>query len=208
MKLWVLGVILALLEWSSGFPYFLQFQSEFGNKELMIWATVNSWSCFCWLYRASPSLAAKNITQYARKFGKLSSDHRTGKGQFSFQSLRKAMPKNAQTTTQLQSSHTLAESCSKFSKPGFNSMWTVNFQMVKVDLAKAEEPESNCQLLDHCKTKRVWEKHLHLLYQLHQSLWLCGSQKPVENSERDGNTRPPELPPEKSVCKARSNSEN
>ena len=27
----------------------------------MIWATVNSWSCFCWLYRASASLAAKNI---------------------------------------------------------------------------------------------------------------------------------------------------
>ena len=27
----------------------------------MIWATVGSWSCFCWLYRASPSLAAKNI---------------------------------------------------------------------------------------------------------------------------------------------------
>ena len=27
----------------------------------MIWATVSSWSCFCWLYRASPSSAAKNI---------------------------------------------------------------------------------------------------------------------------------------------------
>ena len=27
----------------------------------MIWATVSSWSCFCWLYRASPSLTAKNI---------------------------------------------------------------------------------------------------------------------------------------------------
>ena len=26
----------------------------------MIWATVSSWSCFCWLYRASSSLAAKN----------------------------------------------------------------------------------------------------------------------------------------------------
>ena len=36
---------------------------------------------------------------------KLSSDHRTRKGQFSFQSQRKAMPKNAQTTTQLYSSH-------------------------------------------------------------------------------------------------------
>ena len=43
------------------------------------------------------------------KFGKLSSGHRTGKGQFSFQSQRKAMPKNAQTTTQLHSSHTLVK---------------------------------------------------------------------------------------------------
>ena len=34
---------------------------SFGNKEFMIWATVSSQSCFCWLYRASPSLAAKNV---------------------------------------------------------------------------------------------------------------------------------------------------
>ena len=40
----------------------------------------------------------KCCTQYASKFGKLSSGHRTGKGQFSFQSQRKAMPKNTQTT--------------------------------------------------------------------------------------------------------------
>ena len=38
-----------------------------------------------------------------------SSGHRTGKGQVSFQSQRKAMPKNAQTTTQLHSSHTLVK---------------------------------------------------------------------------------------------------
>ena len=48
-------------EWSSGFPYFLQFKSEFGKKEFMIWAPVSSRSYFCRLYRASPSLAAKNI---------------------------------------------------------------------------------------------------------------------------------------------------
>ena len=48
-------------EWSSGFPYCLQFKSEFCNKDFMIWATVSSQSCFCWLCRASPSLAAKNI---------------------------------------------------------------------------------------------------------------------------------------------------
>ena len=39
--------------------------------------------------------AVQCCTQYASKFGKLSSGHRTGKGQFSFQSQRKAMPKNA-----------------------------------------------------------------------------------------------------------------
>ena len=33
-----------------------------------------------------------------------------------------------------------------------------------------------------------------------------GSQQTVENSEREGSTRPPELPSEKSVCRSRSNS--
>ena len=51
----------------------------------------------------------KCCTQHASKFGKVSSGHRTGKGQFSFQSQRKAMPKNAQTTAQLHSSHTLVK---------------------------------------------------------------------------------------------------
>ena len=41
----------------SGWPYFLQFKTEFCNDELMIWATVSSRSCFNWLYRAFPSLA-------------------------------------------------------------------------------------------------------------------------------------------------------
>ena len=53
--------------------------------------------------------AVKCCTQYASKFGKLSSGHRTGKGQFSFQFQRKAMPKNAPTTAQLYSSHTLVK---------------------------------------------------------------------------------------------------
>ena len=47
----------------------------------------------------------KCCTQYISKFGKLSSAHRTGKGQFSFQFQRKAMPKNVHTIAQLHSSH-------------------------------------------------------------------------------------------------------
>jgi len=34
------------------------------------------------------------------------------------------------------------------------------------------------------------------------SLWLCGTQLTVENSSREWNTRPPNLPPEKSVCRS------
>ena len=95
------------------------------------WSYFKSWKMMLW----------KCCTQFASKFGKLSSGHRTGKGQFSFQSQRKAMPKNAQTTTQLHSTHTLVKSYWKFCKPGFSNRWTVNFQMFNLDLEKAEEPE-------------------------------------------------------------------
>ena len=53
--------------------------------------------------------AVKVVHSICSKFGKLTSGHRTGKGQFSFQSQRKAMPKNVQTTAQLHSFHTLVK---------------------------------------------------------------------------------------------------
>ena len=53
--------------------------------------------------------AVKVLHSICQQFGKLSSGHRTGKGQFSFQSQRKAMRKNAQTTAQLHSSHMLVK---------------------------------------------------------------------------------------------------
>jgi len=83
----------------------------------------------------------KCCAQYVSKFGKLSSGHRIGKGQFSYQSQRRAMPKNIQTTVQLRSFHMLTRLCSKSFKLGFSSTWTKNFQMYKPGLEKAEEPE-------------------------------------------------------------------
>ena len=65
--------------------------------------------------------AVKLLHSLCQQFRKHSSSHRTGKGLFSFQSQRKAIPKNVQTTTQLHSSNMLLNSCSKFPKPGFNS---------------------------------------------------------------------------------------
>ena len=57
-------------------------------------------------------------------------------------------------------------------------MWSMNFQMFKMDLEKAEEPEIKFPTsAGSSKSKRVPEKHLFLLYWLCQSLWPCGSQQ-------------------------------
>ena len=64
----------------------------------------------CFVDHNGYSISSKGfLPTVVGKFGKLSSGHRTGKGQFSFQSQRKAMPKNARTTTQLHSSHMLVK---------------------------------------------------------------------------------------------------
>ena len=157
-----------------------------------------SWKMMLW----------KCCTKYASKFGKLSSGHRTGKGPFSFQSQRKAMPKNAQTTTQLHSSH-VSKVMLKILQARLQQYVNRELPDVQAGFRKGRGKKSNYQHpLDHRKSKRVPEKHQFLLYWLCQSLWLCGSQQTVENSETDGNTRWPYLPSEKSVYRSRSNSYN
>ena len=53
--------------------------------------------------------AVKVLHSICQQIWKIQLGYRTGKGQFSFQSQRKAMPENIQTITQLQSSHTLVK---------------------------------------------------------------------------------------------------
>ena len=60
------------------------------------------------LFQIPKDDAVKVLHSICQKFGKLSIGHRTGKCQCSFQSQRKAMPKNIQTTTQLHLFHMLA----------------------------------------------------------------------------------------------------
>ena len=59
------------------------------------------------LFQILKDNVVKVLHSICQQIWKISSGHKTGKGQFSFQSLRKATPKNAQTTVQLHSSHTL-----------------------------------------------------------------------------------------------------
>ena len=149
----------------------------------------------------------KCCTQYATKFGKLNSGHRTGRGQFCIPTPKKGNAKecsNYCTITLI--SHT-SKVMLKILQAGLQQYVNWELRCSSWIEKKQRNQRSNCQHpWAHRKSKRVPEKHLLLFHWLCQNLWLCGSQHTVENSERDGHTRPPDLPPEKSVCRSRSNS--
>ena len=53
---------------------------------------------------------------------------------------------------------------------------------------------------------REFQKNIYFCFIDYAKAFDCVDHSTVENSERDGNTRPPDLPPEKSVCMSRGNS--
>ena len=147
----------------------------------------------------------KCCTKYASKFGKLSSGHRTGKGQFSFPIPKKGNAKECSNYCTIALISHAGKVMLKILQARLQHYVNREFPDDQARFRKKpEEPDQ--PPLDHRKRKRVPEKHLLLLYWPCQSLWPCGSQQTVENSERDGNTRPPDLFPEKSVCRSGSNS--
>ena len=92
----------------------------------------------------------------------------------------------------------------KFSKPGFNRMWTMNFQMFKMDLEKAEEPEIKANIRWIIKKARELQKNIYFCFIDYAKAFDCVDHNKLENSSRDGNARPPDLPPEKSVCRSKT----
>ena len=81
----------------------------------------------------------------------------------------------------------------------------MNFQIFKLDSEKAEEPEIKLNIHWVIEKARAFQKNIYFCftdYAKTLTVWITT----VENSERDGNTRPPDLPPEKSVCRSGSNS--
>ena len=78
---------------------------------------------------------------------------------------------------------------------------------VKLDLEKVEEPEITLPTsVGSLKKRENFRKTSTTDLLTTTKPLLYGSQHTVENSSRDWNIRPPDLPPEKSVCQSRSNS--
>ena len=53
---------------------------------------------------------------------------------------------------------------------------------------------------------REFQKSIYFCFIDYAKAFDCVDHNKLENSERDGNTRPPDLPLEKSVCRSGSNS--
>ena len=82
----------------------------------------------------------------------------------------------------------------------------VNFQMFKLDLEKAEEPEIKLPVSVGSSKKQKSSRKTYTFALLTMPKPLYGSQQTVESSSRNGNSRPPDLPLQKSVCRPRSSS--
>ena len=151
-------------------------------------------------------MLSKCCTQYASKFGKLSSGHRTGKGVFI------PIPKKDN-----------AKECSNYRTIALISHTSkVMLKILKARLQKYV----NCELPDvqagfrkgrgirdqianirwTIKKARELQKNIYFCFIDYVKAFDCVDHNKLENSERDGNTRPPDLPPEKPICRLGSNS--
>ena len=85
-------------------------------------------------------------------------------------------------------------------------MWTVNFQMFKLVLEKAEEPEIKLPTPAVSSKKQEFQKNIYFCFIDYAKAFDCVDHNKLENSLRDGNTRPPDPPLEKPICRSESNS--
>ena len=152
----------------------------------------------------------KCYIQYASKFGKLSSGHRTGKGQLSFLSI--PIPKKG-NAKECSNYHTIAL-ISHTSKVMLRILQArlqqyINCKLPDVQAGFRKGKGTRNQIANiHwiIEKARKFQKNIFFCCIDYAKAFDCGSQQTIENSERDGNTRPPDLSLEKSVCRSRSNS--
>ena len=149
----------------------------------------------------------KCCTLYASKVAKLSSGHRTKTGRFSFQYQRKAMPKSVETTTRLHSFHIL-ESNAQNSPSQASIVCEPRTSRCSNWMQKMQRNQrSRADILWIIEQAREFQKNMYFCFITvlkPVTLWITTNWKIL----RDGNASPHDLPPEKPVCRSRSNTQN
>ena len=149
----------------------------------------------------------KCCTQYAGKFGKLSSGHRTGKGQFSIPIPKKGNAKecsNYHTIVLISHASTLML---KILQARLQQYMNHELPDVRAGFRKGRGTrDQNANICWIMEKARESQKNIYFCFIDYAKAFDCVDHDQLENSERDGNTRPPDLPLEKPICRSRSNS--
>ena len=150
----------------------------------------------------------KCCTQYASKSGNLSSGHRTGKGQFSFQSQRK----NAKECSNYHSIALILHASKvivKIFQARLQQYVNWEFPDIQAGFRKGRGTRDQIPNIRWITEKtREFQKNIYFCFMDYAKAFDCTDHNKLENPSRDGNTKPPHLPPEKSVCRSRSNNWN
>ena len=81
------------------------------------------------------------------------------------------------------------------------------FPDVQADFRKGRETRDQTANIPWIIEKaRKFQKSVYFCFIDYSKVFDCVDHNKLENSSKDGNTRPPDLPPEKPVCRSRSNS--
>ena len=152
----------------------------------------------------------KCCTQYASTFGKLSSGHRTGKSQFSFQAQGRIFKLPHIVLISHDSKVMLKILQARLQQ--YMNQQLPDVQAGKLGLIEKRQrnQKSNCQNpLDHRKSKR-FQKNIYFCLIDYAKGFDCVDHSKLWNILKEMGINcinwPPYLPPEKSVCKSRSNS--
>ena len=132
---------------------------------------------------------------------------RLEKGQFSFQSQRKAMPKNAQTTAQLALISHASKVMLKILQARLQQNMNHELPDVQAGFRKVRGTRDQIANIHWIMEKaREFQKNIYFCFIDYAKAFDCVDHHKLKNSERDGNARPPDLPLEKPVCRSGSNS--
>ena len=149
----------------------------------------------------------KCYTQSVSKLGKHSSGYRTGKGQLSFQYQRKVMPKERSNYHTIVPISHVSKIMLKILQARLQQYVNRELPDVQAGFTKGRGTRDQIANIHQIiKKAREFQKNIYFCFIDYPKAFDCVDHNKLENSERDGNTRPSNLPLEKSVCRSGSNS--
>ena len=156
-------------------------------------------------FKSEKMMLWKCCTQYASKFGKLSNDHRTGKGQFSFQILKKGNAKECLTYHTIALISLASKVMLKILQARFQQYENWELLDVQAGFLKGRGTRDQISNIHWITEKaREFQKIIYFCFTNYVKAFDYVDHNKLWKILRDGNTRPPYLLPEKPVCRSRS----